>query len=477
MKHHIFLTKTLLVLSLLASLSLKSQSDVYDLQQCIDLAVNNNITLKVSRLNVEMQRNSLQQAKAALLPTLTANATHGYNWGQTIDLYTNQFASERVQSNNFYLQSGVTLFNGFRLLNMASQQQYNLMAKQLESDKSLNDIMLNVATAYMQVLYSIEQLAIADGQLSITRQQVARTAQLVEGGMLAKGELLSIEAQFASEEVNQVRAKNALNLAYLTLAQIMNIPAGTSFTIETPDLNTVAVSETLLLNPVDIFMVALDNQPQIKGSELMVKSADAAVKIARGASIPSLYLSASLGTGFSGARKDYSPILTGYEPNGMVTSGFDTVYAPTFDLNESLIPFGTQISDNFNQSVSLYLTIPIFNGLQNYNGVKNAQLSLANARYSQDLQKQQLMQEIQQAHADATAALKNYQAAKKSLEALRESFGYATERFTVGMINSLEYNDAKNRLMASEAQVLGARYEYVFKTKLLDFYMGKEISL
>ncbi|MFO7721771.1 MAG: TolC family protein, partial [Bacteroidales bacterium] len=446
-------------------------------QQCIEEAVNNNTSLKISRLNVEMQRNTLQQAKASMLPTLTANASHGYNWGQTIDLYTNQFASERVQTNNFYLQTGVTLFNGFRLLNMATQQHLNLMARQLDSDQALNDIMLNVATAYMQVLYSTEQLNVADGQLGITQQQLTRTRQLVEGGMLARGELLALEAQVAAEEVNVVRAENALDLAYLTLSQVMNLPAGSAFQIAIPGLDSLEISQTLLLTPIQIYHTALGIQPRIKASEVMVAGADAGVKAARGGALPTLFLSGSLGTGFSGARKDYTPTFSGFAPNGMFTSSFDTVYAPEFTITETLRPFGNQINDNFNQSVALYLSIPIFSGLQNHTAIKNARLSLANARYNLEIQQQQLFQEIQQAHADANAAMKNYLAAKKSLDALNESFLYASERFSVGMINSLEYNDAKNRLMAAEAQMLGARYEYIFKTRLLDFFMGKEITL
>jgi outer membrane protein len=394
-----------------------------------------------------------------------------------VDLYTNQFASERVQTNNFYLQSGITIFNGFRLLNMASQQHLHLMARQLESDKVSNDIMLNTATAYMQVLYSIEQHNIAEGQLEITRQQLTRAMQLVAGGMLSQGEVLSIEAQVAAEEANLIRAKNAVDMAYLTLAQVMNLPAGSTFTIASPTAVQPELSGTLLLTPLQIYNIAMDLQPQIMASEALVSGAEAGVKAAKGGALPSLHLTASLGTGFSGARKDYAYELSGFSPNGMFTSSFDTVFAPDFTINESLRPFGKQINDNFNQSVALYLSIPIFNGLQNHVSIKNAQLSLINARYSLDLQKQQLMQEIQQAHADAIASHKSFLAAQKSRDALQEAFNYSTERFNVGLINSLEYNDAKNKLMAAEAQVVGSRYEYLFKTKLLDFYMGKSFSL
>ncbi len=454
-----------------------AQQPVYDLATCIDMAVQNNIGLKVAKLGISMQENNLWQARTAMLPTLNANASHGYNWGQTIDLYTNQFASERVQTNNFYLQSGVTLFNGFRLLNLAAQQHATLMAKRYECDKTLNDIILNVATAYLQVLYSSEQLAVAKGQLTITLQQVKRMSQMVEEGMRPKGELLTLEAQLASEEASVVRAENTLDMAYLTLSQLMNIQQGTSFSVMKPAESEGSVSETVLLSPVEIFNYANDHLPQLKSAEMGVKGADAGLKAAQGGVWPSLHLSASMGTGFSGARKDYSYTLAGFQPNGMFTSGLDTVYAPVLDVNESLRPFGKQLNDNFNQSVALYLTIPLFNNLQTHTAVKNAELTLANARYNLEMQQQQLMQEIQQAHADAAGALKSWEAAKKSWEALKESFLYAEERYNVGMISSLEFNEAKNRLMATESQMIGARYEYIFKTKLLDFYMGKEISL
>ncbi len=469
--------KWLLGLGVFIPVLLYGQTPVYDLSACIDLAIGNNIGLKVARLGVEMQKNSMQQARAAMLPTLNANASHGYNWGQTVDLYTNQFASERVQTNNFYVQSGVTIFNGFRLLNIAAQQHAGLTAKRLDCDKATNDIMLNVATAYLQVLYNTEQLAVAEGQRTITQQQVARIEQLVESGMRPRGELLTLEAQLASEEANVVRAENQLAMSYLILSQLLNLDPGTEFLVMKPESTGKEPTETLLLSPVDIYKYANDHLPQIQSAEMQVKMADLGLKAARGGMWPSLHLTASMGTGFSGARKDYTYSIAGFEPNGMFTSGFDTVYAPVLDVQEALRPFGKQLNDNFNQSVAVYLTVPLFNGLQNQTSIKNAELSLANARFNSELQQQQLFQEIQQAHADAAAALKTYLAAKKSWEALKESFLYAEERFNVGMVGSLEFNEAKNRLMAAEAQMLGARYEYIFKTSLLDFYMGKEITL
>lgn len=458
-------------------INLYGQVAVYDLTKCIETAISNNISYKISNLDVEMQRHALTQSRASILPSLSVNASHGYNWGQTVDLYTNEFATERVQTNNFYIQSGFTLFNGFRLLNTVRQQHLNLMARKLDGDNTLNEIILNVSTAYMQVLYSYEQLSVSKGQVDITRQQAEQTRTMVEGGMMARGEILSIEAQLAAEEVNLVRSQNSLDMALLALSQIMNMPPGKEFEIFIPNIEDVEISGSLLLNPQHIYNMALEIQPDIKSAEINVNSAETGVQIAKGSILPSLYISASIGTGFSGARKDYSQIFAGYQPTGMFTSAFDTVYAPVFSVSESLRPFGTQLNDNFNQTVAIYLSIPIFNGLQTNTDIRRSKIAFEHAKYNLDLTKQKLLQEITQAHADAVAAFKNYEAAKKSVTALEESFKYTSEKFNIGMINSLEYNDSKNRLTAAESQMLGARYEYIFKTKLLDFYMGKDIEL
>ncbi len=457
---------------------LSGQQRLWDLTACIDYAIEHNNSIKMQQLTIDVEALDLKQSKAVMLPTLTANATHGYNWGQTVDMYTNEFASSRVQTNNFYVQSGYTVFNGFALLNTVKQHQYNLMSKRLEADKAKNDIMLNVATAYLQVLFSYEQYAIASQQRDLSIQQVDRTRQLVSAGALAKGELLAVEAQLANEELAVINAENSLDIAYLTLAQLMNLSEDIDFTIVKPIIELPIDSDALTLDATSIFNVALDKQPEVAAAYVGVESAQTGLKISRGKALPSLHLSASIGTGYSGARKEfYDYTITGYQPTMLVTGTGEIVYEPVLEYNEKIKPFGSQIDDNFNQSVALYLSVPLFNGLQNHSNIQRTKIAMEQAALDLEITKQQLQKEIQQAYADARAALKRYEATQGSVEALQESFEYANEKFDVGMITSFEYNDAKNKLAAAEADLISAKYEFVFKVKVLDFYLGNPMKL
>jgi outer membrane protein len=458
--------------------SANAQMKVWSLEECVQYALENNLSIMMQELNVELEKANLRQSKAMMLPDLNANATHGYNWGQTVDLYTNQFATERVQTNNFYLQTRVTLFNGFRLLNTVRQGSLSLMASKYNTDKMRNDIILNIVTAYMQVLFTYEQLKVSEGQVNLSKQQLSRTEEMVEAGAMPKGDLLSMEAQLASEELALISVENSLESAYLTLAQLMDLESDSAFTIAFPEIEPDQDSQSLMVPLNQIYNFAIENQPQIKSAELQLQSAETGIKIAKAGAWPSLILSGSLGTGYSGARKDYSdPVFTGFEPSGLFTGMGDTVFAPEFDYTEKVRPFGTQIDDNFNRSLSVYLTIPLFNGLQNHTQVQRARIARENAAYNLEIEKQFLMKDIQQAYADAKSAFKKYQAAEKSLKALKESFQYASEKFNLGMLNSVELNDAKNLLAQGESDLISAKYEYIFKTKILDFYLGKPIRL
>ncbi len=209
---------------------------VWSLEKCINHALQNNLQLKQQQLLVEAARADVLQTKLDLLPGVTANASHAYNYGQTIDRYTNTFATSRVQSNNFYLQGGVTLFNGFQKINSIRQNQLNLMATLEDADKYANDLSINIATFYMQVLFYKELVNIRTNQLDITRQQVERMKKLVDAGTMAAGESFIIEAQLATEESLLIQAQNSLDLSLLTLTQLLDLPSTEGFDIEVPDL-------------------------------------------------------------------------------------------------------------------------------------------------------------------------------------------------------------------------------------------------
>ena len=468
--------KLLLLLITFLFISQSYSQKVWSLRDCIDYALENNIQIKQQLLNVELNEANLLQNRANLLPNLNANATHVYNYGSTIDRFAGTFTTERIRSNNFYIQSQVTFFNGFRLLNAVKQNQFDLVSSKLEVDKTRDDMALAIATAYLQILYNIEFYEIAKGQLEITKQQVQRTTKLVEAGTLAKGGLLNIEAQAANEELNVVNAKNQLDLSYLTIVQLLDLEVSDSFEIEEPKL-TISGETPAVLRPQQIFEFAINNQPGIKSAEYQIKSSEKGLAIAKGSRSPNVSISGSYGTGYSGANEIGIDLVNSLIPIGF-TSSFDTVYGQYSQYSSyETKAFSEQLDDNSNYSVGFYMSIPIFNGFASKTSITRAKIGIQNAEYNLQLQKNQLLKTIQQAHADAAAALNRFNATKKSVAALAEAFKYTEQKFNVGMVNSIDYNDAKNKLITAKSELLQAKYEYIFRTKVLDFYMGKPLNL
>jgi outer membrane protein len=475
--------KTALLLFLVSSSCIHAQDapatgQPWTLEQCIDYALKNNIQIQQSVLNTELSEVNLTQSKANLLPSLNGNASHSYNYGRTIDRFTNQFATKQVLSQNLSLSSDITLFSGLQNINTIQEYKYNYLASKYDVDKMKNDVSLNIASAYLQILYSMEGVEIARNQMAITNAQVERTKKLFEAGSVAKGTLLDIQSQAALEELNVTNAQNQLDISYLSLAQFLNMPSAEGFSVVKPDL-TVANETLLASNPSQIFTIAVSNLPEIKSAEYKVKSADKAIDVAWGGISPRLSFSAAYGTGYSGASQRIlkQPLFQGFDPNGSITSGGDTVLSPSFSApSYEKIPYSDQYKDNVNKSFGFYLTVPIFNRLQTKSAIDKARIQKLNADLTVASSKLQLQKNIQQAYADANASLKKYNATQKAVDAMKESFKYIEQKFNVGMVNTNDYNDAKNKLIKTQSDLLQAKYDYVFKTKVLDFYQGKPLK-
>jgi outer membrane protein len=379
---------------------------------------------------------------------------------------------------NYSLSTSVTLFGGFQTLNSIKQSKYDLLASQQDVQKMMNDISLNIASAYLQILFAQELLATTQTQMEITKLQVERTQKLVEVGNLPKGNLFDIQAQMASEELNVVNAENNLSLSSLNLAQMLNLDTVKSFQIVKPDI--APPSESMLNTTSEqVYETALTRQPEIKSAEFKLRSSEKGISIARAGMYPRLSLSASYGSGYSGASKQLVgfPTITGFAPNGTFTSAGDTVYEPIYNSTYETTPLNTQLDNNLNRSIGFYLTVPLFNNLQTYTAVTRAKINHENSVLALQLQKNNLRQKIQQAYNDANSSLKKYLASKKAVEAMEESFKYTEQKFNVGAITTTDYSNEKNKLAKAKSDMLQSKYDYVFKLKVLDFYQGKPISL
>ena len=446
----------------------------WTLEQCVNYAWTHNISIKQAELSRETAKNNYTSSKGNLLPTINGVASNTYDYGRTIDQFTNTFANTEVLSDNFYLSANLTIFGGLQNLNTIKQNQTAYEASAYDLQSNQNTLALNVASGYLQVLLDQELLQEAKDQNEVTMQQVEKTQKMVVAGSVAKGNLYDVQAQEANDAVNVVNAENQLDIALLSLAQLLDIDSVQLFKIAHPDLSIP--DNPSINNPDLVYSEALTNQPDIKSAELKWESAEKARQVAAGALYPRLVLSATVGTGYSSGDDAISASINGYAPFGITQNG-ELVYVPNEVYSYQLIPFKTQLNDNFNKTIGFRLTIPILNGLHSNMAYKNAKISALNAYYTYQSTELTLRKNVQQAYADAFGALKKYYATEKSVQSFKEAYDYTRVKFDAGIATSLDYNTAKTNLEKAESDLLQAKYTYIFKLKVLDYYEGKPLKL
>jgi outer membrane protein len=451
-----------------------SAQNNWDIRSCIDYAVKHNLQLKQADISTQINHNNYQQTKASILPSLNLGASHTYNFGKTIDRFTNTFADQQVLSQNFYVTSNVVLFQGFAQYNNIKANEFAYLSSSENLKQQQYDLTLNVVNMYLNVIFTDELAGIAKAQFKITGEQLDRTKKLVNAGSLAKSVQFDIEAQSANEEVNVITAENNYQIALLSLRQVMNLDSVNSFNIVKPDLEVEG--QPLLSNDVQsIYETALKNQPGIKSAEYNLFSSEKTLASVRGRIAPTISMNGSIGTGYSGLAQEVTGYNTVTDTLGNIP-GFGPLVYDRQDPVLRKTSFADQFKNNVNKSFGFTITVPLFNGLTTHTGVKNAKLSLVSAKYGQDLAKQTLYKTIVQAYTTAKAALSRYMANKKSVEASQASFDFADQKFNVGAISSFDYNQAKNRLLVAQSNLLQSKYDYILRLKVLDFYQGKDLT-
>lgn len=464
------------LITVFISISMYAQTSEWDLQKCIDYAQKNNISLKQAQLNTQINKNNALQSKAAILPTVNAGAQHTYNFGRTIDRYTNTFANTQVLSQNFYVSSNVVIWSGLAQFNNIKANEYTYLSSTESYLQQMNDLALNVATAYINVIFSEEISNISKAQFKMTQEQLERTQKLADAGTLAKSAVYDLKAQLANDEVTVTNSDNNFQIAMLTLKQLLNLDTLNNFSITRPNLE-VMNNELAMSSVQNIYETALKNQHSIKSAGYNLLAAEKTLAAAKGRVSPTLSATGSLGTGTSALDKNIDAVnFVGVEQAPYFTQSGEAIYSPKTEVITSKKPFADQFKDNVNKSIGFTLSVPIFNGLQTVTGIKNAKLNTLNAKYSQDLMEQNLYKTIAQAFANAKAGLNKYNANKASVEASELSFNFAQQKYNVGAISTFEYNTAKTRLQNAQSNLVQAKYDYIFKLKVLDYYQGKELK-
>lgn len=428
----------------------------WSLEDCLKHAAENNLTIKQAQLATAQSKIALNQSKIGILPSLNSSVSHAYNFGRTIDPYTNTFTVDRVRNNNIGLSSSITLFAGFQNVNNIRKSNFDYLAAKFDSEKIANDISLNIITAFLQLMYSEDLVKVNQDKLALSEQEVKRINEMVDVGRLAKGSLLETESQMAQEELQLINAQNQYEIAILNLKQLLDIDASTAFEILIPEGKIQ--NRSLEINTDDLYNAALSNLPDVKSASTKLKSAQRSLAIARGGRSPRFSLSGSMGTGYSDARQK----LTAVDSSSLLP-----IYSD--------YSFEEQIEDNVSQSLSFSLSIPLFNGWQTNSTISSAKITVLQSQYNLQQAENELRKKIEQANADALAAQKKYIAGQKSVQALSESFRYTEEKYNVQLVSTYEYHDAKNRLFQAELDLLQSKYDYIFKIKILDFYTGNEL--
>lgn len=430
--------------------------EVITIQQAVDSTLKNNLQIKQAQLSASLTEESLLQSKNSLLPTLNASTSPSLNFGRGLDQNTFQVVNQTSFFLNGSVSSNVDLFNGLTKINTIKQNKILLEADQTNINKIKNDLILQVVTSYLQVLFNTDLLRASQEQLAVANQTLKREQELINVGDKTLADLSQAKAQMATAELNVTNAQNALEISYISLAQLMERQPTNKFVVQAPVYNDMVGVDTKV-DPNEVYSSALKTFPDIALFNLRTKAAEKAISIARGSYLPSIGMGGSLSSSYS------------YQ------FGYDAVNPVTGQpLKQS--SFSQQFSDRFGQGLGLSIRIPIFNGYNARSGVRQAKIRYQNAQLSEQLNKNNLQKIIFQASADLKAAESRYTSNTNTYLATKDAFFVIEQRYNVGLVNSLDYSTARTNMNKAETDMIQAKYDLIFRAKVIDYYLGKQIT-
>ena len=425
---------------------------VWTLQRCLEHALEHNLQLQQAQLGLVRGALAETSAKGAFLPSLNASSSYGVNIGQRIDPFTNQFATDAVASSNYGMNSGLTLFNGFQNHLNLRRARLGLELAQANVDIAQNNLALNLASGYLNVLFQKEFLTISELNVEATDRQVDRIQKLVNAGAAAESDLFDVLAQQAADQSAVVGAQNGVTLAKLAMAQLLQLSGDEADQLDVAPPPDDLLETTMLPLSADAAVAyALSAFPDMRAAELQVTDATLGLDLAKAQRMPRLTGSYNVGSGYSELQIDPTTLET--------------------------FPFQKQFITNLNQSIFFSLSLPIFNGFGIETNIDRSEVDVLSAQLAKEQAAQALTQTVEQAWADARAAQRTFEANDRALEAASLAMTNAEARFEAGAISALEYADARTRLDNARINALRTQYDFVFKTRILDFYLGRPLSL
>ena len=416
--------------------------EAWDLRQCINYAIEHNINIKLQENNVKNQEVSLSTAKNSRLPNLQASANESLGFGRGLT-GNNTYANRNTQSTSFNLGSDVPLYTGGQITNQIKQNKLNLQAALADLEKAKENISMQVASAYLEAVYQKDLVAVAERQKELSQAQERRVELLFQNGKVSETELAEARSHVAADELSLTQQQNSSMLALLELSQLLELPTPEQFDIQQPE--AISPSAVVLTAPDAIYAEALNIKPQILAGKLNVQSAEKGVRIAQAGHYPSVHFSAGMGSSYT------------------KVSGFEAA------------SFGKQMDDNFNQSLGISLSVPIFNRYATRNAVRQARLQVAAQQFQLEETQKALYKEIQQAYYNALAAQKQCISSDAALTASQTAFNLMQKKYENGKATATEYQESKTNLLKAESTALQSRYTFLFRQKILEFYRGTEL--
>lgn len=460
---------------------LRGQTKKWTLEECVQYAMEHNITIKQTELDAESARLDKSTAIGNFLPSLNGVANHSWNIGLNQNITTGLLENQTTQFTSAGLNAGIDIYKGLQNQNRFRRAQLSILGAKYQLSKIKDDIALNVANAYLQILFNIENLKVQKEQLAQDERQLNRTEELVSAGSLPKGDVMDIKATVAADQQRVINAENTLLISKLSLAQLLQLEDFQNFDVA--EVTTEArQSEVMLQTPEAILSKARENRMELKIAKNNVDLAEKDVKIAKGAFQPSLQGFYSFST-----RAAYADRITGIQldqanpfvPNGSFVDVGGTSYS-VLQPNRSYVfgkaaPVFEQFSDNKGHNFGLQMNVPILNGFSARNSVNRNKINLEKSKLALNQSELDLERTIFTVYTDAQGALKAYEAARKTLEARENAFQFAKERFAVGMMNAFDFSQAQSLYTNAQSEVLRTKYDFIFRTKIVEFYFGLPI--
>lgn len=446
----------------------------YSLKECVETAIANNLTVQQNELQMQSEEINWKQARLNMLPDLNGSVGHGVNQGRSIDPFTNSYVNEKVNFANYSVSSGVVLFNGLSVQNGIKQSNLTYQASKMDWQQSKDNITLNTILAYVAVLSAEDLLSQLQARAGLTKKQVERLDVLNQQGAINPSLLYDLKGQLASDQLQVINTTNDLENARVSLCQLMNIKYEKGMQLER--LEPATFSLTYAETPTQIYEKALSQFALIRAAELRTQSAEKAVKARRGELFPTLSLNGSANSNYSSAAMQNVFVNTSTVATGdyvVVNSVQTPVMRQQNNFNQDKISYSKQLNNNIFTSFSLNLRIPIFNSFFARNRIKLAKLDVKNFSLVEQTAKTTLQQNIERAYSNMTASFERYKTILEQVEAYAESFRAAEIRFNEGVGTSIDYLTAKNNIDRANNNLVFVKYDYVLRTKILDYYQGR----